>query len=315
MPCYKPLNAYRCANSANPTKILFLKSGSSMPTNAEYLRIPCGQCIGCRLDRSRMWATRCMHEAELHENNSFVTLTYDSKHLPRDNGLVKSHYQLFMKRLRKWGDQFGYTKLKYLHSAEYGDEYQRPHYHACIFGVDFPDKILWKTNHQDDPIYTSRALDIIWGKGFTTLGDVTYQSAAYTARYALKKINGKRKNIPDPTTGLLPYERTHLDSAEIVEVLPEYSTQSRNPGLGQGFIKEYLSDIYPWDEVIINGHPTRPPRYYDDYYQITTDNEMEIIKQRRIQTMEKHSKDNTRARLSQREAVKEAQSNKLMREL
>ncbi len=255
-----------------------------------------------------------MHEAHLHDHNSFITLTYDEKNLPPDLGLRKSHWQLFVKKLRKWGDKFGQTKIKYLHSAEYGDEHKRPHYHACLFGCNFPDKKFWKTR-DDYNIHTSNILDILWGKGFTTVGDVNWQSAAYVARYALKKINGNQRNIPDEKTGLYHYERTHLHTGQIVEVLPEYSTQSRNPGLGKNFLTKYMDDIYPWDEVIVNGHPTRPPRYYDNQFELSEPEQMELIRQRRIQVMENHIKDNTRPRLAQREAVKKAQTNKLTREI
>jgi len=314
MPCYKPLNAYRDLR-INRSKIVFLKSGSSIPTKAEYLRIPCGQCIGCKLDRSRMWATRCIHEARSHDHNSFITLTYDEKHLPPDLSLVKSHWQQFVKRLRRHFEyHYGITGIKYLHAGEYGEEHKRPHYHACLFGIDFPDKKPYKT-YDDISLYTSNILDTIWGMGFTTTGDVTYESAAYVARYTVKKINGPKANIPDKKTGLLHYERTHLHTGEVVEVIPEYSTQSRNPGLGKKHLTKILPDIYPWDEVIINGHPTRPPRYYDDHYEKTHPEEMEKIRQRRIEVMHKYAPDNTRARLSEKEQVKLAQTSKLIREL
>lgn len=313
MPCYKPLNAYRIPTASNPTKILFLKSGDLIPTNAEYLRIPCGQCVGCMLDRSRSWATRCMHEARSHDHNSFITLTYDAKNLPPDGSLIKSHWQLFMKRLRRYADPLGYTNIKYLHSGEYGDEHKRPHLHACLFGIDWPDKKLYK-EYDDIRLYTIDALRLIWGKGHVTTGDVNWHSAGYVARYALKKINGPRANKIDPLTGLSHYQRTHLHTGDIVEVLPEYSTQSRNPGLGKKHIQKYLSDIYPSDECIVNGHPTRPPRYYDNHYKQLEPEQFECIQERRIGVMHQHSKDSTRARLFDREQVKLAQTQKLKRQ-
>ena len=311
MPCYKPLAAYRYAIVGKASKIAFLKSGETIPTKAEYLRIPCGQCTGCRLDHSKMWASRCMHESRLHDHNCFITLTYNDQNLPPDQGLRKGHFQLFMKRLRKYANKPG---IKYLHAGEYG-ETKRPHYHACLFGFDLPDKRFFKENDQGDIIYTSGILDLLWGKGFSTVGDLTWQSAAYTARYSLKKLNGEKANQADPVTGLLHYERTHLHTGEITPVIPEYATQSRNPGLGKGFLEEYMDDIYPWDEVIVDGHAIRPPRYYDNIYEIENEIEMEEIRKRRIKTMEKYVQDNTRARLRTKEAVKIAQTKLLKREL
>jgi len=315
MPCYHPLNAYRYPGPGKSSKITFLKSGVSIPTKAEYLRLPCGQCIGCRLDRSRHWATRCMHEARMHDHNCFITLTYDEANLPPCGSLHLSHWQNFMKRLRHHAKKQGAEKpLKFLHSAEYGDQYKRPHYHACIFGYDFPDKSLFQMRN-DIPLYTSDQLTRLWGKGYASLGEVTWNSAAYCARYCVKKINGARRQIPDPKTGLLPYERVHLYSAEIVEVLPEYSTQSRNPGLGQTFFNEFADDIFPWDECIVNGHPTRPPRYYDNLYKLSEPDEFEAVQARRIKLMESFIEDNTRARLSDKEKVKIAQTSNLKRDL
>lgn len=256
-----------------------------------------------------------MHETRYHEHNSFITLTYDEKNLPPDQSLIKSDWQLFMKRLRKWNGKFNGPKLKYLHCGEYGQEFKRPHYHACVFGLHVPDKKLFKENPNGDPVYSSNILDLIWGKGFTTVGNVTWKSAAYVARYSLKKINGKQQYKPDKVTGLYPYERCHLHTGQVVEVIPEYATMSRNPGLGKRYIEAYMDDVYPWDEVIVNGHPTRPPRYYDNHFEHAEPEQMEAIRERRIQVMQEHADNNTRARLSAREKVKIAQTNKLTREI
>ena len=201
-----------------------------------------------------------------------------------------------------------------MHSAEYGELEKRPHYHAIIFGYDLPDKKLWK-DVDDIKLYTSTVLDLIWGKGFTTVGDVTWDSAAYVARYSLKKINGPRAEQINPKTGLKHYERTHLHTGEITEVLPEYSTMSRNPGLGTKFFNQYGGDIYPWDECIVNGHPTRPPRFYDNLYELSEPEQMENIKRRRVELMEGFAADNTRERLADKEKVKIAQTSKLIRTL
>ena len=107
-------------------------------------------------------------------------------------------------------------------------------------------------------IYTSDWLNDVWGKGFTTVGDITFESAAYVARYCVKKLSGKAASRGDPITGLRPYERVCPITSEIREVAPEYATMSN--GIGRGFYHRFTSDIYPRDHVVINGHETRPPR-------------------------------------------------------
>jgi len=92
MACFHPLQAYQLDTG----EIQFHDSGRGHP-----LELPCGQCIGCRLERSRQWAIRCVHEASMHENNCFITLTYAPEYLPPDGGLIKSDFQKFIKRLRK----------------------------------------------------------------------------------------------------------------------------------------------------------------------------------------------------------------------
>jgi hypothetical protein len=94
MACYHPIGAYQ-KRAGGP--VYFKNDGAGMP-----LQLPCGQCVGCKLERSRQWAVRCMHEASLYENNCFVTLTLDDDHLPSDGSLDKDIFQRFMKRLRKW---------------------------------------------------------------------------------------------------------------------------------------------------------------------------------------------------------------------
>lgn len=219
-----------------------------------------------------------------------------------------------MKRLRSNVSRSTGQKLKFYHCGEYGAEEntQRPHYHAVVFGYCPVDLQLFKMSN-DIPVYSSRELDAIWGLGYTTVGEVTWESCAYVARYTMKKINGPLAEKHDPETGLRPYDRIHAYTGEIVQVLPEYSTQSN--GLGKGFLERYQSDIYPQDKVIVNGHPQRPPRYYDLKYEQSEPEIMESIRAERQKTFEAFAGDNTRRRLAQREQVKEAQIKKLQRKI
>ena len=319
MACFHPLTAGR---SAPGCRLVF---GNAITAGMQVLKVACGQCIGCRLDHSLRWATRCEHESRKYDCNSFITLTYSDEHLPRDMSLSLKEFQLFMKRLRK---SLAPRKIKKFYCGEYSPPRSRligptdvhpdtipdglrPHYHACIFNYDFPDKELWSVRN-DIPIYTSDFLAGIWGKGHCTVGALTFESAAYVARYTLKKINGNFENKPDEKTGLLPYERVCPWTGEIRLVRKEFACMSN--GIGKEHITEYMSDVYPRDFVVINGHKTRPPRYYDNLYELEEPATMAAIKDRRCEEMESHKADNTPGRLAQREKVKLAQLAMLKRE-
>ena len=307
MACYHPLQAYRFPPVGNTKSTIYFKK---LDQRMESLKLPCGQCVGCRLARSRMWATRCVHESKSYDQNAFITLTYNDEHCPYDGSLIKSHFQNFMKRLRKSIDG---KRIKYFHAGEYGEENKRPHYHACIFGHDFSDKALWSVR-DGVHLYTSDDLDALWGMGFCTVGDVTWQSAAYVARYVMKKVNGALRDKPDEITGLRPYERILPDTGEVVEVVPEYTTMSN--GIGKSYYENYSSDFYRNDNssgVYINGHDTTVPRYYDNLFQIDNPEKMAEIKEQRVKDMRKHAHDNTPERLADRETVKKAQISFLKR--
>jgi len=267
------------------------------------LTIPCGQCVGCRLERSRQWAVRCVHEASLHEDNCFITLTYNNESLPEDGSLNKKHFQDFMKRLRK---KYKNKKIRYYHCGEYGDKNFRPHYHAIIFGLEFDDQKLFTVNN-GEKLYTSEKLEKLWPFGFSTIGTVTFESAAYVARYVMKKVNGKNaKNH---------YERVDSNTGEIYILVPEYNTMSRRPGIAAGWFDKYKDDVYPSDNIHLREKTFRPPKFYDKMYEHLMPNEMEKIKMQRMKNMQKHAKDNTAERLAVKEQVKNAQLNKLIRSI
>ena len=302
MPCYHPLEAARPTGS--DLKPLIYSKGQRPDPLAkgwERLSIPCGKCIGCRLEVSRTWAARIMHEAQLHQDNCFVTFTYDEDHCPADYSLVPDHFTLFLKRLRRWHEP---NRLRFFHCGEYGDNFERPHYHACLFGIAFADKQLW-TRQRDHELFTSETLDKIWTHGRCLIGQLTFESAAYVARYVCKKVNGARKDEHytrmDPRTGL------------VHQVEPEYATQSRRPGLGKQWFDEFKTDVFPWDEIIVRGHPCKPPRYYDKLLEESDPGLLQAIKLQRELAALTRAHDNTPERLYQREKVKEAQFTMLKR--
>lgn len=268
MTCYRPLTAYKLLKrNENGKHIITFNRRDGVIL--ETLTLPCRQCIGCRLERSRQWAIRCAHEAQLHEHNCFITLTYNDENLPENMSLDVREFQLFMKRLRK---KFG-SNIRFFHCGEYGEKFGRPHYHACLFNFDFEDKKLWKMQN-GNRYYVSDSLNKIWGKGYCIIGDVTFQSAAYVARYITKKITGddaeQHYEYVVPTTG------------EIIQKKPEYITMSRRPGIGYGWYQKFKKDVYPHDEVVINAKAVRPPKYYDGLYELEYPSDFKKIKHQRI---------------------------------
>jgi len=273
------------------------------------VKLPCGQCHGCRLEKSRQWAVRCLHESTLHSENCFVTLTYDDDHLPWDHSLNLDHFQKFMRRLRK---SIAPKKIRFFHAGEYGeatpdnDFIARPHYHALIFGHNFSDRSLW-SEREGIHLYTSDQLDDLWNMGITSVGDVTFESAAYVARYIMKKQLGPR--APEH------YTRSHHITGEIINLKPEYATMSRATGIGSGWLDKYKTDAYPSDTISIRGSVQMPPKAYDRLMEKENPYEMEVIKQLRKQKMRKHLWNNTPERLAIREQVKLAQTSTLKRKL
>lgn len=275
-----------------------------------------------------MWASRAVHESRQHTENSFVTLTYSDENLPKNQSVARRPIQIFFKNLRNSIYKINPGKtIKYIACGEYSPEKtrpvgefnpdyfhgegQRPHYHALIFNHAFSDQTLWSTR-KDINIYHSDTLTDIWGEGFCTVGELNYQSAAYVARYSLKKINGDLALKPNERTGLNPYQRICHYTGNIIDVEKERFHMSN--GIGGEHFNQYKSDIYPADHVIINGYETRPPRYYDNLYDAENPESMESIKEKRILSMSKHAADNTPARRREREEVKLAQLNKLIRD-
>lgn len=187
--------------------------------------------------------------------------------------------------------------------GEYGDETSRPHYHALIFGYDFPDKIKFK-GEGNKSLYISEELQRLWSNGLSSIGEITFQSAAYVSRYCTKKINGKNAEEH--------YKSLDLSTGEIHNIIPEYSTMSRRPGIGKKWYEKYKEEIFPFDEIIVNGHPVQPPKYYDNQL---PDNELRDIKLLRKHEAAKFRKENTYQRLMDREKVCEAKHKQLIRKL
>lgn len=226
-----------------------------------------------------------------------MTLTYDDKHLPTDLGLVVSHWQLFMKRLRKHTKHYYESrglpvpKLRYLHSGEYGEENRRPHYHAILFGEDFSDARVLRPRNNGNPLWTSPVLDRLWPYGFHTIGEVTFASCAYVARYALKKINAGKTW----TQQFSAYpSRLDSDTGEI-KALPPYATMSRRNGLGWDYFNRYYEEFYLHDNIVIEGKKWPVPRRYDKWLKDKDETLWEAIMEARTERAIEREKKRERA--------------------
>lgn len=286
MACYHPLKAFSVGlHPSGKTKYkirgqdtVFVTSDDGIPVY-EHTPIPCGKCIGCRLEYSRQWANRCMLELDYHKSSYFVTLTYDDLHLP-DNDivnietgeivqspvhtLVKRDLQLFMKRLRKNTGQ----EIRYFACGEYGDETHRPHYHLIIFGLELTDLKIYKQNFRGELYYNSPTLSKCWNKGFAVVADVTWDTCAYVARYVTKKLTGKKSDI---------YADFNLQ--------PPFVLMSRKPGIAKQYFDDNFDKIYRYDRINLSlpsgGKSFKPPKYYDRLYDIDFPDDMKSIKESR----------------------------------
>jgi len=301
VPCFSPLKGWR---SIERTKL----GKRSIVFNPRFgltdmpVAVPCGQCIGCRLERSRQWAVRCLHEASLHERNCFITLTFSDEYYPRDGSLNVAVFQKFMKRLRK---RFG-NGIRFFACGEYGENFGRPHYHACLFNFDFPDRLLW--SHRDGvDLYTSAALCELWPFGFSSVGDVTFESAAYVARYIMKKVTGSSSSDHydwvDPLTG------------QVFSRVPEFTTMSRRPGIAHAWIGQFLTDVYPSDFLVVNGVKCKPPRFYDKFYALLQKRDSELNSALRVRKAKLHACDQSDKRLLVRREVCSSRVERLARPL
>lgn len=220
--------------------------------------VPCGQCGECRLSRARSWATRCVHESTMWKTSCFITLTY--KDLPKDKSLNPDDTRNFIRRFRE-----SFRKpFKYFLVGEYGDHGDRPHYHALIFGHDFGLSDYRNHHRLGHDSNNSRTTDLsvlhdtdalncpeltkIWGLGFTSVGDLTFDSAAYCAQYAMKKINGSK--------AAEHYQGRH----------PEFMRTSQN-AIGKQYALTFANEIISHNSVLANKQTQPVPTYYLKQYE------------------------------------------------
>ena len=303
MACYHPLKGFIVGKTETgkkdlkiapyDTECVFLPKGSEVWERhghvldrlvvqgrvvTDFVPIPCGQCVGCRLEHSRQWAVRCMLESEYHDENYFITLTYSddtvpmSEYIDMETGEIKTSLTLqkkdvqdFIKRLRRHFDYNDKDGFRYFCCGEYGSKSARPHYHMIAFGLHLDDLVLWKETPLGN-YYTSELLTSKWGHGHVIIGAVTFESCAYVSRYIMKKQKGKNADV---------YESYNIN--------PEYIVMSRNPGIGRQYFEDNFEDVYRFDNVLLSGGLlVRPPRYFDVLMNELDEDLMNDVKQKRV---------------------------------
>lgn len=301
MPCYYPIDGWRSksANDNGRYPIVFKRSEAQQD---ESYKLPCGKCIGCRLDRSGEWAIRCLHESKMHEQNCFLTLTFADEYMPTTGSVSKRDLQLFFKRFRS---AIAPKKISYLACGEYGEHLGRPHYHAVIFGYDFQDKKLHQV-HNENNLYTSKELENYWPYGHNIIGEVTYQSAAYVARYTMKKVTGDKAQEH--------YKKCNPQTGEIYDIEPEFLLSSRNPAIGRRFLEKYPTDLEK-GFLTVDGKKRGIPKYYQKKYPEINDFRASLLKSEARLKYDPLDPENCGDRLRVKEKVKLAQITQLKRSL
>jgi len=232
----------------SPRTVSFLADGKTISWSPkryspEYspFQLPCGKCIECRLEYARQWAIRCIHEAQMHPENSFITLTYSDENLLSPK-LQYEDFQNFMKKLRHQTS----NEIGYFVTGEYGEKTKRPHWHAILFNYRPSDLTYKYSNHRGDKVYSSQSLQETWLHGIIEVGSVTFESAGYCARYAAKKlVHGNDQDDCQPI-----------------------SKKSSKHAIGKKFLEKYWQDIFNYGQVILpDGTSASIPRYYEKWLQ------------------------------------------------
>ena len=309
MDCTNPKKAYKhgLTEANRKQKLVFKKPEGFIETKDNTQKVSCGKCISCKLSYAKEWALRITHDSSLNKENSFITLTFNDKYLPNDHGVHREDVVQFIKRLRRRTGK----KFKTFYCGEYGEKYSRPHYHIILLGYDFPDKQFLKTSPSGNTLWESKRLTKTWSdpktkesKGWANIGEVTYDSAGYVARYCMKKQKDHRK-----------YEFVDGYDEETGEIY-KHNLPSEFIGMSQGIGKTW-HDIFKTDTdkdyITQNGYKHKIPRYYDKQREKTDPESLEKLKEERQRKALENESENTKSRLVQKATIKEVQNKMLKR--
>lgn len=270
MACTNPISAYSRICPATGLKSVDTRK---LPGRENNLLLPCNKCLSCKLRKAKEWALRCWHESQMHDENSFVTLTYADQHLPAYHDLDHRDFQLFMKRFRKHN-----KNVKFYMCGEYGDETHRPHFHVLLFGYYPPDAVYHRTEN-GFRYYKSQELDSYWKLGFTDTSNVSYKNAGYIARYTLKKQLPKEA-IQERYTYLDTDEKLQTRKLEYVRMSTgrEFGT-----GIGGAWFKKYAAQTCLNDYVLDpDRHKCPVPRYYLSILKEDSENYFDFLAAKRL---------------------------------
>ena len=324
MACYHPNRALWFGQMTAEDKkkyIIIPQNGTQKIGNLafkeplEEIEVPCGKCIGCRLDYSRQWANRCMLEAKEWKNNFMITLTYDDENINKVNGvdrvtgelglvgtLVPEDLTKFMKDLRRYYKyHYNHDNIRFYACGEYGSQTYRPHFHVIVFNCPIADLQIFFLNKEKQQIYKSDIIEKIWGKGIITVAKLEWQVAAYVARYVMKKMKGPEAE----------------EFYQKIGVVPEFVRMSRSPGIGRNFYEENKDKIYEFDEIHLerkNGNvmTIKPGKYYDRLFDLDSPEAMKAIKEERKKAAEISIKNQLeKTSLNKKEYLKVKEANKL----
>lgn len=294
MPCYRPLTGWNKLGGGLTSR----KSAS----NGSTLTVPCGQCIGCRLDKQRDWTARICHEARLWPVNAWLTITYDEANLPWDQSLNLRHWQLFIKHLRR---DLAPRQIRFIAQGEYGDQTGRPHYHAVVFNYSSGDLKIWKPRDGMAPIFLAPRLTALWKKGNVFESPFEPGCANYIAAHCVKRLSQEKAE----ESGLL--QRLHLQTGEWITARPEFWVMSRRPGIGAGYFDRYADELWTHDSVILHNREASVPRYYNRLMEEADPERYARLRDARVAEARKPDRraNNTPARLASREQVTKARLN------
>ena len=251
-----------------------------------YQLIPCQNCWACNMNYSAEWATRIMYECQKTDHNYFITLTYDDEHLPiasktwyngttyENDGtwegtLDPKDMDKFINSLRKYFERKGHTGIKYYYCGEYGTTTYRPHHHLILMKCPLDIEQFYDC-HIDGRYkehWKSHEIERFWKNGMIDIGEVEWASAAYVARYCMKKI----------------FHNTTKERYFEEGKYPEYVRMSRRPGIGMDYYREHVKDIYKYDEINVkNFHgmtiTVKPPKAWDRKFKEQFPEEYENLK-------------------------------------
>jgi hypothetical protein len=309
MPCTAPIDAWPASPDAKDRRVVFSPFRSYQ--GARALSIPCGKCVSCIQSRCRATAVRAHHEMMFHDVSSFVTVTYEDSYLPKSGTLEPDEFQRFLKRVRN-----NHGPFRFLACGEYGDQFKRPHYHALLFGLDFPDAVPWSVS-SGEVLKRSPSLETTWGRGQVLIGTASFRSAAYIAGYVGKKAGVRDdrrllRGAVDPDTGEIFCDPETGEQLPHWKVAPEFIRQSSRPGLGREWIDTYRTDAFPSGFVVINGEKHAVPRYYR---KVLTDTEKLLATANAKAASRRHTRDQTQKRLMGRHDAKRYVANQRSRSL